>query len=446
VTVLGNIGAPPLSKADHTFGGWNTAANGSGTTYQAAATFPMPASAVTLYAIWTPNSNPVIYHANGGTGDVPVDASSPYAPTITVTVLGNEGMPPLSKTNYIFDGWNTAANGSGTTYQDGETFSMPSSAVTLYAIWLLTYQITFDANGGVGGEVQTVAEGVIPTPPTVTRPGYIFQHWDPTIVAATANATYTAQWIANPPIVSADPTHVTCYGSGNGAIALSVSAGTAPFTFAWSNAATTQNLSGLTAGTYTVTVTDAASQTATTSATVTQPPQWWPTVTGSSPICSSVTGTYTTESGMTNYIWTVSAGGSIVSGGTSTDHTVSVSWGSAGAQSVSVNYTTPAGCTAFEAGVKPVTVHPAPAPVISGATVVPDGTTVDYSTPYVAGHTYSWSVNIGNVQFCDNTRTCMRVKWYNPCGLIGPGVVQVTETDPVTGCSTTATVYVTFTP
>ena len=50
----------------------------------------------------------------------------------------------------------------------------------------------------------------------------------------------------------------TCNGGADGAINLTtVSGGTAPYTFAWSNGAITQNIAGLTAGAYSVTVTDA---------------------------------------------------------------------------------------------------------------------------------------------------------------------------------------------
>ena len=66
-------------------------------------------------------------------------------------------------------------------------------------------------------------------------------------------------------------THVTCYGGNNGAIDMSVSGGTPGYTYLWSNGATTQDLMNLTAGTYTVTVTDANSCTKAVGIIVVQP-------------------------------------------------------------------------------------------------------------------------------------------------------------------------------
>ncbi|MBL7774576.1 MAG: carboxypeptidase regulatory-like domain-containing protein, partial [Saprospiraceae bacterium] len=66
--------------------------------------------------------------------------------------------------------------------------------------------------------------------------------------------------------------NVSCFNGNNGSIDLTVTGGTAPYTYLWSTGATTQDVFNLTVGTYTVTVTDANGFTASTSATVTQPP------------------------------------------------------------------------------------------------------------------------------------------------------------------------------
>ncbi|MEL6837619.1 MAG: SprB repeat-containing protein, partial [Bacteroidota bacterium] len=50
---------------------------------------------------------------------------------------------------------------------------------------------------------------------------------------------------------------VDCFGAATGSIDLDVSGGTAPYTYAWSNSATTEDIFNLLAGTYSVTVTDA---------------------------------------------------------------------------------------------------------------------------------------------------------------------------------------------
>ncbi|HEY4800246.1 MAG TPA: SprB repeat-containing protein, partial [Bacteroidia bacterium] len=52
-------------------------------------------------------------------------------------------------------------------------------------------------------------------------------------------------------------TDVTCNGSSTGSINITVSGGVLPYTFSWSNGATTQNISGLPKGQYILTITDA---------------------------------------------------------------------------------------------------------------------------------------------------------------------------------------------
>ena len=75
----------------------------------------------------------VTYDANGATsGSVPTDSTS-YASGATVTVKGNTGN--LAKTGYVFGGWNTLANGTGTNYAAGTGTFTITAATTLYAKW-----------------------------------------------------------------------------------------------------------------------------------------------------------------------------------------------------------------------------------------------------------------------------------------------------------------------
>ena len=65
--------------------------------------------------------------------------------------------------------------------------------------------------------------------------------------------------------------NVSCNGGSNGAVTVTGSGGSAPYTYAWSNGRTTASNTGLAAGTYTVTVTDNNSCVTTRSVTITQP-------------------------------------------------------------------------------------------------------------------------------------------------------------------------------
>jgi uncharacterized repeat protein (TIGR02543 family) len=125
----GNTGT--LTKSGYTFGGWNTAANGSGTTYQAADLINLTGN-VTLYAVWS-NSAPASYSLtynpnNSSTGNVPSNSVG----SGSINTAPNSG--GLTRTGYTFAGWNTAADGSGTTYQPGDALNLTSN-ITLYAMW-----------------------------------------------------------------------------------------------------------------------------------------------------------------------------------------------------------------------------------------------------------------------------------------------------------------------
>ena len=65
--------------------------------------------------------------------------------------------------------------------------------------------------------------------------------------------------------------NATCYGSSNGSATLSVSGGTSPYNYSWSNNATTKDLTSIVAGNYNVTITDANGCTANNSVTITEP-------------------------------------------------------------------------------------------------------------------------------------------------------------------------------
>ena len=80
-----------------------------------------------------PATPTVTYNGNNQKeGTVPTDPNSPYKPGATVTVLGNTG--GLSRANSTFVGWNTAVDGSGTSYSEGNTFTI-AVPLTLYAQW-----------------------------------------------------------------------------------------------------------------------------------------------------------------------------------------------------------------------------------------------------------------------------------------------------------------------
>jgi len=110
--------------------------------------------------------------------------------------------------------------------------------------------------------------------------------------------------------------NVLCNGASTGSIDLTITGGTPGFNYLWSTNDSTEDISGLPAGSYTVTVTDFNQCSGTLSVLITEQPAFLPTLTGASPVCAGSTGNvYFTESGMVNYTWTVSSAGTITASG-----------------------------------------------------------------------------------------------------------------------------------
>ena len=127
--------------------------NGSwtGATVTASATVTIPALAPAT----------ITFDANDGSGTVPT-AISTYV-GVANTIPSNS----LTRPGYIFNGWNTASDGSGTAYATGSTIT-PTGDVTLYAQWQTTYVkpeiqnlLAFrvaDENGGATPTVTSTGE------------------------------------------------------------------------------------------------------------------------------------------------------------------------------------------------------------------------------------------------------------------------------------------------
>ncbi len=87
----------------------------------------------------------VIYHGNGNTGgSVPNDAYE-YAQDDEVTVVGNTGN--LTRSGSSFSGWNTQTDGSGTSYEAGDQFTIATQDVDLYAVWTASIRAVAAGSG-----------------------------------------------------------------------------------------------------------------------------------------------------------------------------------------------------------------------------------------------------------------------------------------------------------
>ena len=122
---------------------------------------PYTSNTYTKAYLYKVNAFSVTYDGNGSDGgSAPTDDGN-YLSGASVTVKSNS----FTKTGYNFTGWNTAANGSGTSYAAGATFSI-SASTTLYAQWAsagCSNSVGVTKGGESHGEVTTISSASVAT-------------------------------------------------------------------------------------------------------------------------------------------------------------------------------------------------------------------------------------------------------------------------------------------
>ena len=177
VTVAENV----FTRNNYTFTGWNTKADGSGTAYEPGASFTLTAENTVLYAQWSKNAPAqvnVSYDANGGAGTM----ESVTGDVGSEIVIQQSG---FTRSEYTFTGWNTQADGKGTAYKAGDSFTLTDKDTVLYAQWSKNapaqVKVSYNANGGVGtmeSVTGDVGSKIVIRQSGFTRSEYTFTGWN----------------------------------------------------------------------------------------------------------------------------------------------------------------------------------------------------------------------------------------------------------------------------
>ncbi|MCV9927854.1 T9SS type A sorting domain-containing protein [Flavobacterium sp. LS1R49] len=221
------------------------------------------------------SANLVFNGFNLGMGSIIFDF---YVAASGAGTLPNSTISNTSNTNKIYTKpINNLTNGTIniSIYDDYHNPFMNISATSTNITLVYTYTQTKWYDASVGGNLlgtentlETVGTSVLPNTATV---GTYYFYTEAINASGTSSRTQSAVTVV--PLLEASiiSNNLTCYGVPTGSATAVTSGGAPPFTYEWLPGGTTQTITGLAAGPYTLKVTDAIGQVATPNVTITQP-------------------------------------------------------------------------------------------------------------------------------------------------------------------------------
>ena len=198
------ITLPSLDRTGYTLVAWTSDKEGFTIAGDVSSNYPITSN-TTVYAKWNLIQYTINYNGNGYTSGSTADISGRLHSAETSYQLAMNG---YTRTGYHFAGWNTKADGTGTTFTDGATVSYidteKDSVVTLYAQWDENeYDIVFNINvpsiansssykGKASGTMSSLEKCLYDTNVVLTKnkfavEGWIFKGW---ATSATGNTLY----------------------------------------------------------------------------------------------------------------------------------------------------------------------------------------------------------------------------------------------------------------
>ncbi|HEX5000876.1 MAG TPA: choice-of-anchor L domain-containing protein [Bacteroidia bacterium] len=389
------------------------------------------------------------YNWSSGASTQNISVSAPGNYTVTVTngfgcqgttnigvVMNPLPAPAITGTLSICQGASSTLNaGAGFS---SYTWNTGATTQTISASAQGTYTVTVTSLAGCSNATSAaLTVNALPVPAITgtfavcqgtsatlnASPGYTGYQWSNGSTAATISvptaATFTvtvtdangctgsaSQLVTvNPnPVPAISGTLSFCSGSST-----SISADPGYASYAWNTGATTQSLSVVAGGTYTVTVQSAAGCSGTVAAAVVMNPLPSPAVTGTMSICQGASSTLNGGAGFSSYVWNTGATTQTISTGVGGPYTVTV--------------TNAFGCSGTAGAT--LTVNALPVPVITGVFAFCQGssTTLNAGSGY---STYSWNTGSTASAITVSSGNTYTVTVTDANGCVGSGSQLVT--------------------